>query len=357
MKREIFILLPAPVPAGPVKGAYALANALAGSRNVTLVTLRAGGGAEAPLDSRVRAVSLAEHRSMSRKREAYRELLERAGGRGAAASISMCFSADWVSMACRRSAVTCVSIRGNLVRNYCGDYGLPGVPLAIIHLASVCQADHVVAMTHIMARQIARYSRHRAQVIGNFVDEDALESWRTTGRNTGRPRCVFLGSLSARKQPLLAVQAVAELRRRGIDLELDIIGDGPMRSAVQREIERLQLGDIVRLRGFLPNPHALLGTADVLLLPSLSEGISRACLEALHLGVRCVLRAVDGNSELIASGRNGELFETDRELPDALSRVLALARQGTAARASLLPPAFRQHTAAQAYLDLVESPP
>lgn len=356
MKREIFIVLPAPVPTGPIKGGYALANALADRRNVTLVTLKPGGGAETPLDSRVRTVSLAGHGSIFRKRAAYRELLERAGGRAASASVSMCLSADWVNVGCSRAAVTCVSVRGNLLRNYRSDYGLAGIPIAMGHLRLVRGADHVVAMTRVMGGQIARYSGHRVDVVGNFIDETALEGYRAPRRTQTKPTCVFLGSLSVRKRPLQAVQAIAELRRRGVEADLELIGAGPLQAAVERAVSELDLANHVRLRGFMATPASLLGGADVLVLPSLSEGVSRAALEALHLGVPCVLRGVDGNSELIESGRNGELFTHDRELPDALARALALARELPWPRASLLPAAFRQQTAAQAYLELLESP-
>ena len=47
--RQIFITVPSPHPTGPIKGAYALANALAAERQVTLVTLKRGPGADAEL--------------------------------------------------------------------------------------------------------------------------------------------------------------------------------------------------------------------------------------------------------------------------------------------------------------------
>ena len=51
-----------------------------------------------------------------------------------------------------------------------------------------------------------------------------------------------------------------------------------------------------------------------MVLPSFSEGVSRSALEALFLGVPCVLRDVDGASELIHDGINGYLFNENSEL-------------------------------------------
>ena len=91
-----------------------------------------------------------------------------------------------------------------------------------------------------------------------------------------------------------------------------------------------------------------------LVLPSLSEGVSRSALEALYLGVPCVLRDVDGSSELIQEGINGYLFSENSELPNAMMRAVELSRNRNEL-VSLLPEKFRQKRAARQYLDLLES--
>lgn len=353
MTRHIFILLPASVPTGPVRGAWALANVLVRERAVTVVTLRSGQVEHASLDGRVQQICLADRTTFRAKVAAYRELLEAAGGRNRTASISMCLSADTVNLLCRNQTVTCASVRGNLPRNYRADYGLIGLLPAAVHLASLRAMDHVVAMSEAMARQVARFCGSRTHVIGNFVDEAALECHRSDRAPGGPLRLVFLGSLTRRKQPLLAVSAVAKMRERSEPVILDMVGDGPLRAALEEEIARLGLRECVRLHGFQSSPYGLLASADVLVLPSLSEGISRACLEALHLGVPCVLREVDGNSELIRSDVNGMLFSRDEALVEAVVAAGDLSRR-RGSRQSLLPDAFRQDTCGRSYLQVVE---
>jgi glycosyltransferase involved in cell wall biosynthesis len=352
--RRIFILLPALLPTGPVKGALALANALAADREIKVVTLKKGTGAAAPLDPSVEQLCLQSHGGMRAKVRAYRALLAQAGGRAHVASISFCLSADAVNLFCRSNALTCASVRANLIRNYGTDYGPIGVPLAAMHLASLRACDHIVAMTHAMARQIARYAGRRPVVIGNFVDEAALEPFRTTPVSAGPLRFVFLGSLNARKQPLLLLRCISELRRRGHDAQLDILGSGPLLGSLKDHLASMDLADAVRVHGFQPDPYPTLASADALVLPSVSEGLSRACLEALYLGVPCVLRAADGNGELITSGYNGSLFDRDVELPRAMLEAAELSRRQRSRSESLLPPAFRQHEAADQYATLVE---
>jgi glycosyltransferase involved in cell wall biosynthesis len=110
----------------------------------------------------------------------------------------------------------------------------------------------------------------------------------------------------------------------------------------------------VHLHGQVTNPYPLVASADAFVLPSRSEGLSRAALEALYLGVPCVLRDVDGNGELVANPEAGALFCRDADLGPVLTEVVIASRKRDSA-CSLLPPAFRQEHAAQRYRELMEN--
>ena len=355
MTRKLFILVPSDSPAGPVKGAYALANALAEICEVTLVALKRGPGADSALDTRVRHLCLADAaEGLSSRISSYRTLLRKAGGRAGATSLSMCLSADVVNMLCGQDAVTCASVRGNLLANYRHDYGLIGVPLAIAHLFVLRMHDRVVAMNRPMASQIRFYSGIEPDIIENFVDEAPLEKFRSTNKSDGSLRFVFVGSLSKRKQPWLILLALKQLIQEGVSARVDFVGNGPLRDYLQSEIARLGLEDAVVLHGFVADPAPIMAGADSMVLPSLSEGISRAALEALYLGVPCVLRDADGNAELIEEGVNGALFRSDNELSSAMLHSASFARK-LDDRCSLLPESYRQATASLRYLNLLES--
>ncbi len=355
MIRKVFILVPSDSPAGPVKGAYALANALATRREVSLVAVKRGPGAQADLDKRVRHICLADLApGLLGRLQAYRRLLRDGGGRARVASLSMCLSADAFNLLCRPFAVTGASVRGNLLANYRLDYGRAGVPLAILHLFSLRWHDRVVAMNEPMAKQVRQYAGCEPAVIGNFVDEAALDRWRVAEKGSGPLRFVFVGSLTERKQPWLVVDALAQLREQGVSAIADFIGTGPMQARLLEAASRHALGPSVRLHGFVNQPGALLAGADAMVLPSLSEGTSRAALEAMYLGVPCVLRAADGNAELVQEGCNGALFEKDSDLAAAMHRAAKVGRSRVE-HTSLLPAGFRQVPAALHYLELLEN--
>lgn len=353
MKRTIFILVPSPNPTGPIKGAYALANELVLLRRVVLVFLKDGPGANAHLHNSVEVVSLAKMPGGWQGRlAAYRKLLEDAGGRAHVGSLSMCFSADWINRFCGKQAVTCASVRGNLPQNYRFDYGWRGIPLALGHLLLLRAFDHVVAMTSSMANQLHSLAGIQSHVIGNFVDEAALDYRRQVGtRMPGPLRFVFVGSLSQRKQPELIITAMEKLQDN--DTCLDVVGDGPLHAPLEYLIVSRGLQNRIRLHGQVADPLSIVAGADAFVLPSRSEGVSRAALEALHLGVPCVLRDVDGNAELLAVPDAGALFVRDEDLPAAMLKAAA-STCALVTKTSLLPRAFRQSVAVGQYLALLE---
>lgn len=191
-------------------------------------------------------------------------------------------------------------------------------------------------------------------MIGNFVDESALGRLRMEPTPISGPvRLVFLASLTKRKRPDLVLQALKKLKQNGQEFHLDIVGDGPLRPALEQQIQDAGLHAQVAIHGHLDNPYALLQQADYMLLPSESEGISRACLEALFFGVPCVVRDVDANRDLITSGVNGELFHSDKELAPLLGNLVTRGRRQLDHTSSLLPVAFRQDVNVQRFLELI----
>jgi len=351
---SLFVLVPSLLPTSPIRGAIALANGMAGIHEVTLVNLKAGSGVNAILDPRVKQMSLAHvSGGWAGKLRAYQHLLSTAGGRKHVASLSMCFSADLLNRFCKVQAFTCASVRGNLSENYRFDYGVSGAALAILHMRILRGFDRVTALSSAMATQLARHLGQAPEVVGNFVDERALEPYRKDYSSDVCKKLVYVGSLSQRKQPHLLVQALGGLHP---DARLDVIGVGPLRGKLERLVKKLDLGSRVVFHGYLAEPFTKVAKADVLVLPSLSEGISRAALEALHLGVPCVLRDVDGNRELIRPGYNGELFTRNEDLPKAIHAALTINQTPAAPfRESLLPSNFRQKYVVDRYLNLIES--
>jgi glycosyltransferase involved in cell wall biosynthesis len=350
--KKVFIIVPAPVDDSPIKGAAALANALSEWVSVTFITLKQGNTTFDLLNKNVKWVRLAQY-SWYGKIKVLHKLLERAGDKQTVATISSSLSADFVNSLCNKYAITCASVRGNLPANYMDTYGWSGLLIAYIHLKRLKKVDHVVSMTDSMAAQVKNYLSRNSQVIGNFIDEGRLEKYRKKNKSGIVFRFVFTGSFIERKQPLLFIETVANLYKQGVEFVSDMFGDGPLLKISQEKAKELGVDKYIVFHGHINEPYDYITKADVLILPSLSEGVSRSVLEALCLGVPCVLRNVDGNRELIQAGVNGELFNSDEELPDLVLKVAQQSRDGDFYNKNLIPDKFRQNFCAKSYLNLI----
>jgi glycosyltransferase involved in cell wall biosynthesis len=140
------------------------------------------------------------------------------------------------------------------------------------------------------------------------------------------PRFVNIGRLCEQKGQLSLIEAAAQLRDRGFDFELVLVGDGPMRPMIEAAIRRLDLADRVRLMGFLSNEEVRreILAARALVLPSFAEGLPVAIMESLALGRPAITTYIAGIPELIKDGVNGWLVPASsiEALADAMAVVL-----------------------------------
>jgi glycosyltransferase involved in cell wall biosynthesis len=135
----------------------------------------------------------------------------------------------------------------------------------------------------------------------------------------------FIGRLEPVKNPLAAVQLAHACAREGIEVRVLIVGGGRLRTATRRLIRTLRVESRVTMAPFTTDVGAVLRTLHCLFLPSHSEGLPHALIEAMTRG-KCVLASnVGGMSEVIAHGRNGFLLPPERLQASAVEHVGELA--------------------------------
>jgi glycosyltransferase involved in cell wall biosynthesis len=125
-------------------------------------------------------------------------------------------------------------------------------------------------------------------------------------------RLLFVGRVEEPKGADRAVEVLARVRAQGLDAELDVVGDGPLRAGLPALAARLGVGNAVRVHGELPRPAVapLYAAAHWLLLPSRSsEGWPKVLSEAMAWGAVPLAGAVSGIPQML-----GELG-TGRALP------------------------------------------
>ncbi|MFW5967072.1 MAG: glycosyltransferase [Persicimonas sp.] len=137
-------------------------------------------------------------------------------------------------------------------------------------------------------------------------------------------RVVTVGRLAPVKNHKGLIRAFAGVVERVDDAELLIAGEGPMRPDLEALIDELELEEHVELLGFRDDVPRLLESADAFVLPSFSEGLSNALLEAMARGLPVVASDVGGNPEVVEHlGRRWLL--APRDLDAWTARLIQLA--------------------------------
>jgi len=150
----------------------------------------------------------------------------------------------------------------------------------------------------------------------------------------GKPRVLFVGRLTPQKGVGTLVAAVGLLKDPSARVLL--VGDGPERPALERQAERIGVGDRLHFVGFLAHERlpAMFSHADLLVLPSLYEELGTVLLEAMQAGLPIVASKTGGVPDVIEDGVNGLLVPPAD--PGALARAIdrLLADSGLARRLS-----------------------
>lgn len=126
-------------------------------------------------------------------------------------------------------------------------------------------------------------------------------------------RIVFVGRLNRQKNIPLLINAFNKIKDNYSEINLEIYGEGFLRSEIQNLIDSLDLNDRVYLMGAHSDVLKKISGARMFVLPSLYEGMPNALMEAMALGIPSVASdcPCGGPRELINDGQNGFLFENN----------------------------------------------
>lgn len=193
-------------------------------------------------------------------------------------------------------------------------------------LVYVCQAQHRYW------QERAVRSRRRNEVIYNGVDTghwtplDAVESLRKR-RELGFEDEDFVIGLSAVLRPeknhLQLVEGVAALRQKGVRAKALMIGDGPMREAIEARARELGVSGHVTITGLQKEVRPFIAACDTVVLTSFAEAFPLAAVEAMAMRKPVVHSEVGGAPEMIRPGHEGELFPV-RDTAAFVDRLLRL---------------------------------
>ncbi|MCI0410863.1 MAG: glycosyltransferase family 4 protein, partial [Acidobacteria bacterium] len=170
-----------------------------------------------------------------------------------------------------------------------------------------------------LLRTISEHLRSRVQKVAGlkpplwvfpaFIDLDLF--LQDPPRREGQKTVVFVGALSPVKGIGCLLDAFSEVHIYAPEARLEIVGEGPLRRAIQARRDRTLPLQRIELLGQLSQMEvkASLDRAAVLVLPSLSEGLGRVLIEAMARGLPVVASRTGGIPELVEDGKTGFLVE------------------------------------------------
>ncbi len=177
----------------------------------------------------------------------------------------------------------------------------------------------------------------------------------------GPLKLLCVGRLIERKGQHHLIDAVKRLTDEGIDVRLDLVGEGDARPVNEGQVGRLGLTDRIRFLGYMPREEISrhYAAAHIFVLPSYNEGMSVALLEAMASGLAVLVTSTGGTPELVEEDVNGKIFNwADVDHLTSLLRGLAMerstvCRMGEASR--LRAGSFSWDRTANRYLEILES--
>lgn len=163
------------------------------------------------------------------------------------------------------------------------------------------------------------------KIITNGYDEEWVKRHLVETSNSASREnlsLVFVGSLRKVKDPLNLIEVFKIVSERVKNVNLQIVGEGPLRQAVERKIEEYGLQDRVTLHGEVTHQRALeiLASSAIYVLTSVEEAQSISLIEAMALGKPVVATSVGGVPEIVLDGMNGLL--TPPRLPGRMAQLI-----------------------------------
>ena len=170
------------------------------------------------------------------------------------------------------------------------------------------RADCIVAVSQHLARRMIELGAPAGniRVVYAGIDRDVFrpgpsaEARRNLGLPPDIPIILFIGNLLPVKGLDVLVDACSHLKREGVDFSCLMIGQGPMRGQLERQIAEFQLQEQVRTLGPKPNEELpeWYRAATLFALPSRSEGLPTVLREAAACGTPFVASCVGGIPEI-----------------------------------------------------------
>ena len=181
--------------------------------------------------------------------------------------------------------------------------------------------DHYVAISSKIQQRLVEYGipNKKISLIKSCIDTNL---YKNRGKliakenlcgdynlDLNQPLLGFAGALEADKNPLLFVKIIAELKQSGQTVNAVMAGKGRLKNKIENEINKLKLGENIKMIGFIQSMPEFFSALDIFVLCSQNEGLGTVLLEAASTDCVIVASDVGGVGEIIRHEHTGMLAD------------------------------------------------
>ncbi|MFV9482458.1 glycosyltransferase [Christiangramia sp. ASW11-125] len=161
--------------------------------------------------------------------------------------------------------------------------------------------DFVASVSEVSEKDILKhfpFLKGKTKVIPIGLNEIVVSN-RKRFEPSNIAHIVHVGGFSFEKNHIGLLRILKILIRENNKVHLHLVGDGPMKEEIELEVKNENLQSYVSFYGFVNNPLSYIDAADVLVLPSIIEGLPGVLLEAMYCKIPVIAYNVGGIAEII----------------------------------------------------------
>jgi glycosyltransferase involved in cell wall biosynthesis len=214
------------------------------------------------------------------------------------------------------------------------------------NLLTYSRCDHVFAVSNHVRASIRYPTPLRflpmppVETLYHGLDPAAVRRWQSSdgireelGISEGAPVVGMVGNIRGGKGHAILLEAAVRVRRVIPEVRFVLVGQGPLESEMRRRARQMDLQGTVVFAGARDDAPRVAAAFDLFALPSLSEGLAIALIEAMALGKPAVVTRVGGLTEVIEDGKQGLVVNAGD--PDAFAGAILALLQDAGLRRTL----------------------
>jgi len=207
-----------------------------------------------------------------------------------------------------------------------------GGPLRTFLYRRLC--DRVICVSQAVRQRMldAHVPAKLLWVIPDFVDCRHFDPAAVTTEREPRPTVLSVGRMTREKGHTVLVRAMLIVAKAIPEVRLLVCGQGEREADLKKQTETEGLSEAVTFLGFAPDVRPSLNASDVFVMPSLSEGLGVAAIEAMAMAKPVVASRVGGLPESVVDGETG-LLVPPGDGPALAAAIIALLRNSDLAQA------------------------